>query len=262
MVESNDSLNGPPEWFLQYLQEQQNQSAIAQEAERLRIADEEKAANEARLQLVRNNNKPGKSLPALLEFYGDADKLDAWLQQAKAKIEVDYYGCTEYVKFWALNGSLRGKALRRMEAWVRERGTAELANGYEFLKRVEFVFKDPQAKERAQRKLDKLRQGSKSFLEVFTDWQSLLLESGGGSWPDDAKKVALDRILCDELVEAMISVPSQPDFESYCSTLKETDDRLRAYKSRSAKRNKSGFTQSNWKQSADATRLAMDSKKP
>jgi hypothetical protein len=185
--------------------------------------------------MIRNDNKPGKALPSLLEYYGDTDKLEAWLQQAKAKIEVDYYGCTEFVKFWALNGSLRGKALRRMEAWVRDQGTPELASGYGFLDRVEFVFKDPQAKERAQRKLEALRQGSKPFLEVFTEWQSLLMESGGGSWPDDAKKVSLDRILSDELVRAMITVPSQPDFESYCSILKETDDRLRAYKARTTK---------------------------
>jgi hypothetical protein len=85
-------------------------------------------------------------------------------------MEVDYYGCTEFVKFWALNGSLRGKALCRIEAWVREQGTPELVNGSVFLHRVEFVFKDPQAKERAQWKLDALRQGSKPFLEVFTEW--------------------------------------------------------------------------------------------
>jgi hypothetical protein len=185
--------------------------------------------------MIRNDNKPGKALPPLLEYYGDADKLEAWLQQARAKIEVDYYGCTKFVKFWALNGSLRGKALRRMEAWVREQGTPELASSDAFMNRVEFVFKDPQAKERAQRKLDALRQGLKPFLESFTEWQSLLLESGGGSWPDDAKKVSLDRILSDELVRAMITVPSQPDFESYCSILKETDDRLRAYKARTTK---------------------------
>ena len=227
--------NELPTWFLQYVQEQQNQSVTALEDERLRVANQEREAREARLRLVRNDNKPGKALPPLMEYYGDADKLEAWLQQARAKIEVDYHSCTEYVKFWALNGALRGKALRRMEPWVREQGIPELADSNAFMNRVEFVFRDPQAKERAQRKLDALRQGSKPFLESFTEWQSLLLESGGGSWPDDAKKVSLDRILSDELVRAMITVPSQPDFESYCSILKETDDRLRAYKARSNK---------------------------
>lgn len=251
-----------PEWFLKYIQEQQNQAVAAQERERLRVADQEETAREARLRMVRNDNKPGKALPPLLEFYGDADKLEAWLQQARAKIEVDYYGCTEFVKFWALNGSLRGKALRRMEAWVREQGTPELANGYGFLDRVEFVFKDPQAKERAQRKLDALRQGSKPFLEVFTEWQSLLLESGGGSWPDDAKKVSLDRILSDDLVRAMITVPSQPDFESYCSILKETDDRLRAYKARTKPKDAEAprAPRPVWKRPTDTIRPVTDEK--
>jgi hypothetical protein len=251
---------GPPDWFLQYLREQQNQLAAARETEQLRVADQEKAAREARLQLVRNDSKPGKALPPLLEYYGDADKLEAWLQQARAKMEVDYYGCTEFVKFWALNGALRGKALRRMEAWVREQGTPELADSYTFLNRVDFVFKDPQAKERAQRKLESLRQGSKPFLEAFTEWQSLLMESGGGSWPDDAKKISLDRILSDELVRAMITVPSQPDFESYCSILKETDDRLRAYKARTTKPKSTPTPQPFWKQSTDTKRPFMDGK--
>jgi hypothetical protein len=252
-----------PEWFLQYVQEQQNKAAAAQENERLQAADREKQAMEARSRMIRNNNKPGKALPSLLEYYGEADKLEAWLQQARAKMEVDYYGCTEFVKFWALNGVLRGKALRRMEAWVREQGTAELANSYAFLDRVGFVFRDPQAKERAQRKLDALRQGSKPFLEVFTEWQSLLLESGGSSWPDDAKKVSLDRILSDDLVRAMITVPSQPDFESYCSILKETDDRLRAYKARTKQKDTEvtkAPRQTTWKRPADTVRPVTDEK--
>jgi hypothetical protein len=88
-----------PEWFLQYVQEQQNKAAAAQENERLQAADREKEAREARSRIIRNNNKPGKALPSLLEYYGEADKLEAWLQQARAKIEVDYYGYTEFVKF-------------------------------------------------------------------------------------------------------------------------------------------------------------------
>jgi hypothetical protein len=257
--------NELPLWFQQYIQEQHNRSIATQQNEQIRVTDQEREAREARSRLVRNDNKPGKALPPLLEYYGEVDKLEAWLQQARAKIEVDYYGCTEFVKFWALNGALRGKALRRMEAWVREQGIPELANGDAFLSRVEFVFKDPQAKERAQRKLDALRQGSKPFLESFTEWQSLLLESGGGSWPDDAKKVSLDRILSDELVRAMITVPSQPDFESYCSILKETDDRLRAYKARSAKSKDiaaQGSPRLPWKRPTDRARPVIDDQRP
>jgi hypothetical protein len=64
------------------------------------------------------------------------------------------------------------------------------------------------------------------------DWQGYLIEAGGADWPDSAKKISLDRILSDELVRAMISVPTPSDFETYCNTLKEVDDKLRAYKSR------------------------------
>ena len=67
----------PPEWFLRYVQEQQSQAAATQENERLRVADQERQARETRLQLIRNDTKPGKSLPLLLEYYGESDKLEA-----------------------------------------------------------------------------------------------------------------------------------------------------------------------------------------
>ena len=51
-------------------------------------------------------------------------------------MEVDYYSYIEFVKFFALNGLLRGKALRRIEAWVREQGIPERANIYAFLDRL------------------------------------------------------------------------------------------------------------------------------
>ena len=50
-----------------------------QENERSRVTDQENKAREARLQLIRNDTKPGKSLPLLLEYYSEADKLEAWL---------------------------------------------------------------------------------------------------------------------------------------------------------------------------------------
>ena len=49
--------------------------------------------------MIYNNNKPRKSLSLLLEFYRELDKLEAWLQQAQAKIKVNYYKYIEYIKF-------------------------------------------------------------------------------------------------------------------------------------------------------------------
>ena len=68
-----------PKWFLQYVQRQQSQVAATQENKRSQVTDQENKAREARLQLIRNDTKPGKSLPLLLEYYGEADKLEAWL---------------------------------------------------------------------------------------------------------------------------------------------------------------------------------------
>lgn len=95
---------------------------------------------------------------------------------------------------------------------------------------------------------------------MFTDWQSLLIESGGYYWLDDAKKISIDCILSDDLVRAMITVPSQPDFGSHCSVFKETDDRLRAYKARSIKRCDSGVIRFTRKRLTDATQAILDNK--
>ena len=59
----------------------------------------------------------------------------------------------------------------------------------------------------------------------------------------------------------MITVPSQPDFESYCSILKETDDRLRAYKARSTKSRDTapqGAPRTTWKRPLGETRQTTD----
>ena len=71
---------------------------------------------------------------------------------------------------------------------------------------MELVFQDPQAKERAARKLASLRQGNRSFVDTFMEWQSLVIEAGGSDWPDNAKKISLDQTLNEELVQAMIIV--------------------------------------------------------
>ena len=84
----------------------------------------------------------------------------------------------------------------------------------------------------------------------------MLLEAGAGYWPDDAKKVALDRILSDDLAKSMITVPTQPDFNSYYAILKSTDDKLKAYKSRASKSKDStiGTSPPTWKRPTDDKR--------
>lgn len=121
-----------------------------------------------------------------------------------------------------------------MDAWTRQFGTPDQARADAFFHQMQLVFQDPQAKERAQRKLNSLRQGKRPFIEAYMEWQSLLIEAGGADWPDSAKKMSLDRILGDELARAMITVPASDSFEGYCNTLKEIDDRLHAYQARTA----------------------------
>jgi hypothetical protein len=234
-----------PQWFTEYINGQRQQQLEAEQTARQREEELRRQIREEEQRKITNGSKPGKSLPQLQEYHGDSEKLESWLQQAHVKLRVDYCDCTEYVKFWALAACLRGRALRRMDAWTREYGTPDQAKAETFFARMEFVFQDPQAKERATRKLGALRQGNKPFIEAYMDWQSLIIEAGGADWPDSAKKVSLDAILSDELARAMITVPTPNSFEAYCNSLKEVDDRLRAYKTRSGRpeRNSSRATE-------------------
>jgi len=222
----------PPKWFFQYMEQKEKEKE--EEIRRIQAKHEEelRTLREDNQKRSTNGEKPGKALPALQEYYGEPEKLDSWLHQAQVKLTVDYAHCSEYVKFWALAACLRGKAMKRMDAWTRQFGTSEDAHSNNFFRQMKFVFQDPQAIERAQRKLDSIRQGQRPFLEAYMEWQSLLIEAGGANWPDNAKKMSLNRILSDELSRAMITVSTGEDFESYCNKLKEVDDRLRAYKLR------------------------------
>jgi hypothetical protein len=237
---NSDTQSGevPPQWFLQYLAEQNTRQQEAEQRARQQAEEIQRKLLTEEQKRITNGNKPGKALPSLQEYHGDTNKLEAWLQQARVKIRVDYQDCTEYVKFWALAACLRGKALQRMDAWTRQFGTAELATSDNFFNQVELVFQDPQAKERASRKLGSLRQGNRSFLDTYTEWQSLVIEAGGADWPASAKKISLNQTLSDELTQAMITVPASDNFDSYCATLKEVDDRLRAYKLRFSHRSR------------------------
>jgi membrane protein required for beta-lactamase induction len=159
----------PPQWFLHYLAEQDARQREAEQRARQLAEETQQRLFIEEQERITNGNKPGKALPALQEYHGDTHKLEAWLQQARVKMRVDYQDCTEYVKFWALAACLRGKAIQRMDAWTRQFGTPERATADAFFNQMELVFQDPQAKERALRKLASLRQGNRSFLDTFTE---------------------------------------------------------------------------------------------
>lgn len=230
----NDSKTEPPAWFQQWVISQgllsTNKKNGSQQGSANGLSNEAKgnSGQQGSATGISNDVRPRKALPTLMEYHGETEKFDAWIQQAKAKILIDYEECSEFVKFWTLNGALRGKAVTMMEGWVGLHGTQEGASSSAMLIQMGSVFKDPQAKERAQRKLETLRQGKRSFMETFMQWQTLITKAGGALWPDDAKKMSLDRILSDPLAEAMVSAGSFSNLEEYCQKLKEVDDRLRA----------------------------------
>lgn len=91
-------------------------------------------------------------------------------------------------------------------------------------------FGDPHTKEKAQRKLHKLRQNDRPFMEYFTDYRKLVLEAGGTIWPDAIKKSYLEAGLSQELQRSMIGLGNKlQSFGSYCSELKRVSDQLEAF---------------------------------
>ena len=100
----------------------------------------------------------------------------------------------------------------------------------ELIGQLRLSFGDPHVKEKARRKLYKLRQTNRPFMEYFTEYRRLVLEAGGSNWPDEIKKSYLEAGLSLELQRCMIGKDtSNKSFEDYYSELKQASDQLEAF---------------------------------
>lgn len=228
-MENFDQQNAP-EWMQQFVQAC---SIMAQQA----------AVQQA---ITRHPQQPTKILGPLSEYDGNRDTLDAWIHQARGKLRVDYAACDEATKFYAVYNRLRDEAMRQLQPWVQlmEEQDAISANtigpAYQSPATVEGLFNqlllsfgDPHRKEKAQRKLYRLRQGNRPFSEFFVDFQKLLLESKGTTWDDDSKKTLLEQMLNQDLAQHMIGKSGMNQtFNEYVEVLKEVSDQLEAYQAR------------------------------
>ncbi|KAF4310005.1 hypothetical protein GTA08_BOTSDO02821 [Botryosphaeria dothidea] len=165
--------------------------------------------------------KPTKNLGPLAEFSGNRDELEPWIAQAQAKLAVDYTSCTEATNM-----------------------TAQC-----LLDQLRLSFGDPHRQEKAQRKLHKLRQTNKPFMEHFTEFRKLVLEAGGTNWPDEILKAYLEAGLSQELQRSMIGLGStSQSFEDYCTELKRVSNQLEAFNLRNiGKKPQQGWQQDWWR---------------
>jgi hypothetical protein len=177
--------------------------------------------------------KPTKILGELPEYHGERDKLEPWIGQATAKINTDYMGCSDAVKFEVVANRLRNKALLQMSAWLAAERKGGTQSFKKLIKQLRTVFGDPHRKERALRDLAALRQTNKSFTEYFVRFQTLLAEAGGNQWDDMIKKSYLERGISVELSSRMIGCTSlSQSFEEFVSKLQLVSDQLEAHNAR------------------------------
>lgn len=181
-----------------------------------------------RLQAERSS--PTKKLGPLAEYSGDREGLESWISQAHAKLLIDYAGCDEATMFFMLHNKLRGEAARQLQPWVQAVVNTTQMSARNLITQLELSFGDPHQKEKAQRKLHKMRQNQRSFMEYFTEFRKLVLEAGGTNWPDTIKKSYLEAGLNHELQRSMIGQGSNmQSFEDYCTELKRVSDQLEAF---------------------------------
>jgi hypothetical protein len=160
-----------------------------------------------------------KKLPELPEFSGKRNEFRPWITQAKAKLSVDKATEPEAVQFWYIHSRLRGEALAQVSAWVdavisTDRMTIEGLFG-----QLRAAYDDNDAAERASRKLNIIRQGTKSFSAFLAEFDRTLLDAGGIGWADQVKKTFLSNCLSYELQNAIVASPIPKTYKEYCTLL-------------------------------------------
>ena len=148
--------------------------------------------------------KPTKHLGPLATYDGNHKELEPWISQAEAKLQVDYQGCSEATRFFMIHNQLRGEASRQLQPWVQAITGTPHMTAQELIGQLRLSFGDPHVKEKARRKLHKLRQTNRPFMEYFTEYRRLVLKAGGSNWPDKIKKSYLKAGLSLELQRCII----------------------------------------------------------
>jgi len=184
------------------------------------------------------SGKPTKHLGSLATYDGNREELESWISQAEAKLQVDYGECSEATRFFMVHNQLRGEASRQLQPWVQAVVNTQHMTAQGLIGQLRLSFGDPHSKEKAQRKLHKLKQTNRSFTEYFTEFRKLILEAGGSNWPDEIKKSYLEAGLSLELQQCMIGKRTgNESFEDYCNELKQASDQLEAFNLRNKNRN-------------------------
>ena len=123
-------------------------------------------------------------------------------------------------QFYYVHNRLKGRALQIVTAFIKEMHQKNTLDPYRFINYLSSIYKDLNIKEKANNKLNALRQGKKRFfLRFLLIFKKLLLKTGGLWWPDKNKILALKAALHPALWGAFITVKPPASYDEYIREL-------------------------------------------
>ncbi|WP_423778729.1 hypothetical protein [Escherichia coli] len=129
----------------------------------------------------------------------------------------------------------------RILPWIeRYQGSATFTPMH-LVSHLDHMFVDPARQEKARRKVYTMRQGKRPLAEFLAEFNQVLMEAGGHTWDDSAKKGALQMALNTKLLEYLIGTDTPDTYEAYCALLRRTDDRVKETQSVAQARRKGGY---------------------
>lgn len=167
-------------------------------------------------------------------FEGKKASYKSWLTSIKAKLSVDLSGESDIAKFWAIHSFLGSTPKRQLDTWINEQvnpdGSARYPNGMtdRLLRRLDFLYSDPNQVAVAARKLGQLKQGSKSFHTFLNDFELLIAEAGGSSWPFDVKKAYFEKGVSEKITQAILAADIPREWSDYVKFLSRVSENIDA----------------------------------
>ena len=171
-------------------------------------------------------------LPSAPEFEGRRSEFRSWRDQINAKLNVDLAREDQAVQAWYIHSRLRGRALQQVTPWVNTTIRQHALTPDGLLYQLQIAYDDPESAERAARKLNTLRQGTKAFNSFLAEFERILLDAGGIDWTDQVKKTFLNNSLSTELQTAIIATPIPASYREYCTLLQMVSHNLDSIQNR------------------------------
>lgn len=215
----------------QIVEQLQNQQATIQGLQAQLNTQNQQQANQLtheHLQLLAQ--AATQTAPPTLQF-PDPGKFDGksswtyqqWRQKVSAKLTADgdRLGSPEQ-RAWYVFAMLDSPASDRAAPWLSNQ-TNLTSNA--FLQYLDSYYLDPTYQEKASQKLYRLRQGKRQSLTSFlTQFDQLLLEAGGASWPDQSKISLLRNAVSPELLVFLVGRMPPKTYEKLKQCLREVDN--------------------------------------